>query len=80
MLRGFGLWRKKRTLAQTVAEYALIVALVAIASIAVLSLFGNQLRSLYAGMTRQLAGDSSAQNEDVSGGVRGEVDKGLDNW
>ena len=41
MLRMFGLWRKKRTLAQTVAEYALIVALVAIASIGIFKLFGN---------------------------------------
>jgi Flp pilus assembly pilin Flp len=79
---GFGtlLWKKKKTLGQTMAEYALIVALVAIATIAVLTLFGNQLRSIYAGMTRQLAGDESAQNQDVSGGATGEVDKSLDQW
>ena len=54
MLRAFGklLWRRKKSLGQTVAEYALIVALVAIASIGILKLFGTQLRSLYAAMTR----------------------------
>ncbi len=85
MLGMFGslLWwekKKKRTLGQTVAEYALIVALVAIASIAVLTLFGNQLRSLIAGQTRQIAGDADARPDDVSTGARQEVEKGVTDW
>jgi len=82
MLGTFGklLWRKKKTLGQTVAEYALIVALVAIVSIGILSLFGKQLRSLYGAMTKQIAGHESAQQEDFSGQADAELDKSLDNF
>ena len=82
MLRTFGtlLWRKKKTLAQTVAEYALIVALVAIASIGMLTLFGNQLRSLYNAMVKQVAGHTDAQQTDYSGSGDSEVQKGLDKF
>ncbi len=58
------LWRKKKTLGQTVAEYALIVALVAIASIGILKLFGNHLRDLYHVMTQRLAGKEDATQTD----------------
>ena len=60
MLGMFGklLWRKNKTLGQTIAEYALIVALVAIASIGILKVFGKQLRSLYNAMTKQIAGQA----------------------
>ena len=80
MLGMFGtlLWRKKKTLGQTVAEYALIVALVAIASIAILTLFGAQLRSLYSAMIKQIAGHSDAEQADRSGKADGMIDKGLD--
>ncbi len=82
MLGMFGtlLWRKKKTLAQTVAEYALIVALVAIASIGILTVFGNQLRELYNAMTKQIAGHEDAQQTDNSGQGDAEVDKGLSNF
>jgi type IV pilus assembly protein PilA len=80
MLRNFGLWRKKKTLAQTVAEYALIVALVAIASIGILQLFGTQLRSLYDAMTQQIAGHSDAQQTDYSGSGAAEHHKSLSDF
>jgi len=82
MLHMFGslLWRKKKTLGQTVAEYALIVALVAIASIAMLTLFGNQLRGMYRYMIEQLAGNSGGQKPDYSGQAGGAEQKGLSNW
>jgi len=81
MLHMFGtlLWRKKKTRAQTVAEYALIVALVAIASIGVLTVFGKQLRELYNTMTKQIAGHD-VQQTDYSGEGDSEVNKGLDNF
>jgi len=78
MLGSF-LWRKKKTLGQTVAEYALIVALVAIASIAILTLFGNQLRELIRAETAQLAG-SDETPQDVTGQRDQEVDKGVTKW
>ena len=79
MLGTFGtlLGRKKRTLGQTVAEYALIVVLVAIASIGMLTVFGKQLRSLYQAMTKQISGDEDAQQTDYSGETDAEVDKDL---
>jgi len=82
MLGMFGslLWRKKKTLAQTVAEYALIVALVAIASIGILRLFGTQLRSLYNAMTKQIAGHDDAQQTDYSGTGDSEVHRDLDDF
>jgi Flp pilus assembly pilin Flp len=83
MLHMFGtlLWRRKKTRGQTVAEYALIVALVAIASIGIISLFGQQLRSLYNAMTKQIAGHEDAQQTDYSGqGDAEETDRGLDNF
>ncbi len=81
MLGLFGklFWRKKKTSAQTVAEYALIVALVAIASIGILTLFGNQLRSLYNAITKQIKGQD-VQQQDVSGQSDDEVEKRLDNF
>ena len=79
MLGMFGslLWRKKKTLGQTVAEYALIVALVAIASIGILTLFGDQLRNLYNVMINRLAGgtDKTLQDKSV-----GDSDMGLDDF
>lgn len=79
MLGTFGklLWRKKKTLGQTVVEYALIVALVAIASITVLTLFGNQLRNLYDYMTDRLAGGTSVEIQNRS---TGDTDVGLDDF
>ena len=77
MLGMFGklLWRKKKTLAQTVAEYALIVALVAIASIGIITLFGNQLRNFYNVLINRLAGgtDKTLQDKSV-----GDSDVGLE--
>ena len=79
MLGMFGslLWRKKKTLGQTVAEYALIVSLVAVASIAILTLFGDQLRELYNTMTKRIRGED-VQQRNVSGSSDSEVKKGLD--
>jgi len=82
MLGAFGtlLWRKKKSLGQTVAEYALIVALVAIASIGILKLFGTQLRELFNAMTQQIAGHEDAQQTDYSGQGDSEVNRGLDDF
>lgn len=48
---------------QTTAEYAIIVALVAVSSIAVILIFGDQIRNLFASETGQLGGDSSSVTE-----------------
>ena len=71
---------RKNQSGQGITEYILIIALVAIASIAVLTIFGDQIRSIFSGSAKQLAGDESATNEDQTSGVDAEVKKELDNW
>ena len=58
------LQRKARS-GQTTAEYAIIVALVAVCSIAVIMMFGDQIRVLFGAETKQLGGDQAAQNTPV---------------
>ena len=67
---------RQPTKGQTTAEYAIIVALVAVSSIAIILIFGDQLRALFRAETEQLGGDESAatetltvDDEDVEGGL-----------
>ena len=48
---------------QTTAEYAIIVALVAVSSIAIILIFGDQIRNIFGASTRQLSGDADAEVE-----------------
>ena len=65
---------------QALAEYSIIVAIVAVASIAVLTVFGAQIKSLLLGSAKQISGDESAQQEDKTAGQEGTVDRDLGNW
>ncbi|MFH1023428.1 MAG: hypothetical protein V1809_08560 [Planctomycetota bacterium] len=65
---------------QSLTEYILIVALVAIASIAIVTIFGNQIRSLFSASSKQLSGDESAQTENKSTNADNEVEKQLDKF
>lgn len=80
MLRAFGslLWfrGRRKTSGQTVAEYALIVALVAVLSIGILTAFGDQLRDLYNVMINRIAGKSDKTYND---GSVGNPHKGMGN-
>lgn len=49
----------KRSLGQGMTEYIIIVALIAIAAIAVTSLFGGSVRSQMAGMAQEMGGTSA---------------------
>ncbi len=62
------------------AEYIIILALVAVGSIAVFQIFGNQIRSVIGASAKQMAGDSDAQAADQTGAVDGEIDKDLGNF
>ena len=53
---------------QGMTEYIIIVALIAIAAIAVITVFGNNLRNLFASSANALAGEENATNQ---GGVTG---------
>ena len=52
---------------QGMTEYIIIVALIAIAAIAVITVFGNNLRNLFATSANALAGDTQASNSAKSG-------------
>jgi Flp pilus assembly pilin Flp len=71
-------WLKKTARkGQTTSEYVIILGLVALGSIAVVLLFGNQVRALFGSGTRRMAGqdtevdtqyaDDSADAEEVEG-------------
>ncbi len=59
---------------QTTTEYVIILGLVALGSIAVILLFGNQVRGLFGAGTRKMAGeaveaDEYSQTDAVEGAV-----------
>ena len=60
--------RKARS-GQTTAEYAIIVALVAVCSIAIIMIFGNQIRNLIGAETGQLQGNTGSQNTAAQGDI-----------
>lgn len=72
--------RFKNEKGAALTEYILIIALVAIASIAVLTIFGDQVRAVFSSSARQLSGDDVEGSTDVSGGAEGEVRKTLENF
>ena len=65
---------------QTTAEYAIIVALIAIASISLIMIFGNQLRAIFAAGAHQVSGDTTAQPEDRDTEADSHIDKTLDQF
>jgi len=65
---------------QTMTEYIIIVALVAIASIAIVTIFSNQIRELFFKSGQQLSGDTSATVTNKTTGADGAVDQGLSDW
>lgn len=65
--RSFGVRRGVR--AQTTAEYAIIVTLVALTSIAVILIFGNQLRAVFAAGAKRMASDEPVQVENKADGA-----------
>ena len=64
---------------QGMTEYILIVALVAIAAIGVITLFGNDLRRLFGQSADALAGNANVSN-DAEGRKRELEDKKLENF
>ena len=60
------LQRKARS-GQTTAEYAIIVALVAVCSIAVIMIFGTQIRNLFGAESDQLSGTSTNVTPNTQG-------------
>jgi pilus assembly protein Flp/PilA len=63
MRKGLGKNRK----GQGLTEYIIIVALVAVAAIGIVNIFGNQLRNQFNTIVRAMAGSSTATVESLAG-------------
>ena len=59
-------------------EYIIIVALVAIASIAVVTIFGDQIRSMFSDSVQELKGEQASRKG--GGDSTGAIDKDLKNF
>lgn len=70
-------WGRK---GQSTAEYIIIVALVAIGSIAILTIFGNQLREVFRASSEQMAGNTAATPNSQTGGATGAVQKDMNTF
>ena len=57
---------RKKTFGQGMTEYIIIVALIAIAAIAVYSLFGTTVKNQVAGMAQELSGDDGTSSRDAA--------------
>ena len=68
--------RKRRSAGgQAILEYIIIIALVAVAALTVLGLFGGRIRELIAGATNAIGGDShEVQKGDNTAGVLQNLD------
>ena len=73
-----GRWRRK---GQSTTEYILIVVLVAILSIGIITVFGNQIRDLFKVATARLGGSEDEElttiDEDIAESTRGKVTKSM---
>ncbi len=74
-----------RQIGQGMTEYIIIVALIAIAAIAVYSLFGETVRSQVGGMAQDLAGQSNTGTGDAGSSAneaasKAKKDTGLGNY
>ena len=63
-------------------EYIIIVALVAIAAIGVVTVFGNDIRQLFAASSEALAGDTNVTNKAKKGAAtkKAQTQKSLSNF
>lgn len=60
---------------QGLTEYIIVVALVAIAAIGIVNIFGNQLRNQFATIVTAMSGSSQAKVESLSSEAHKEANK-----
>ena len=66
---------------QSTAEYIIIVVIVAVLSIAVVTIFGKRIRALFAYSAGELGGDTDTISpKDVDGPKKTDVEKGFGDW
>ncbi len=72
------LFGRRRRRGQSTTEYILIVVLVAVLSIGIITVFGNQIRDLFRVSTERLCGDSSSTlDSGITDSAQGQVRKSL---
>ena len=54
--------KRRSSSGQAILEYIIIIALVAVAALTVLGLFGDRIRGLIASVTKSIGGDTSDAN------------------
>ena len=59
--RNFYRMKRRSAGGQAILEYIIIIALVAVAALTVLGLFGDRIKALIAGTTTAIGGQNSAQ-------------------
>ena len=59
----------RRERGQGMTEYIIIVALIAVACIGIVTLFGNNIRALFSDSARALAGEETVANSGDNGSV-----------
>ena len=70
-----GRWRRR---GQSTTEYILIVVLVAVLSIGIITVFGNQIRDLFRVSTERLGGEEDATlDSSITDSAQGQVRKGM---
>lgn len=77
------IWIGKHSRGQSMTEYIIIVAVIAIAAVAVVMLFGKQIRHAFLTMTHSLAGTGTGEQTDQTkdaGEVGKDKDIGLDDF
>ena len=65
---------------QSTAEYIIIVVIVAVLSIAVVTIFGTRIRALFAYSANEITGKDGTDPSQSGGDPNTEVDKKLGNW
>ena len=68
------MFSRLRRKGQATTEYILIVVLVAVLSIGIITVFGNQIRDLFRVSTERLGGDDTSKLESgITNAAKGEV-------
>jgi len=70
----------RRDSGQGMTEYIIIVALIAIAAIGVVTVFGQDIRQLFGATTDSLSGNTSVQSKAKSGKTQADAKKNLKNF
>jgi len=74
MIRWFDKLRRKARRGQATAEYIIIVALIAIAGIVVVKLFGEKIRQIFSRSTEELDTTIEVIDDQTGGGSGGDDD------